>query len=104
MQWLGITWDEGPYFQSQFIGEHVAAAADLLASGHAYKCFCSKEELERKRQRAMATKGDVRYDGICRRLSPAAVAAKEIEGIPYTIRMKVPKGEGSVIFEDIVYG
>ena len=104
LRWLGITWDEGPYFQSQFIGEHLSAAKKLLASGHAYQCFCSKEELESKRQRAMEQKGDVKYDGTCRRLTPEAVAEKESEGIPYTIRMKVPKGEGSVVFEDIVYG
>jgi glutamyl-tRNA synthetase len=104
LRWLGITWDEGPYFQSQFIGEHLSAAKKLLASGHAYQCFCSKEELEGKRQQAMEQKGDVKYDGTCRRLTPEAVAEKESEGIPYTIRMKVPKGEGSVVFEDIVYG
>ena len=104
LKWLGITWDEGPYFQSQFIGEHLAAAEKLLTSGNAFKCFCSKEELEQKRQKAMAQKGDIRYDGTCRRLTPEAVAGKEAEGIPYTIRMKVPKGEGSIIFDDIVYG
>ena len=104
LKWLGITWDEGPYFQSQFIGEHLAAAEKLLTSGNAFKCFCSKEELEQKRRKAMEQKGDIRYDGTCRRLTPEAVAGKEAEGIPYTIRMKVPKGEGSIIFDDIVYG
>ena len=104
LKWLGITWDEGPYFQSQFIGEHLAAAEKLLTSGNAFKCFCSKEELEHKRRKAMEQKGDIRYDGTCRRLTPEAVAGKEAEGIPYTIRMKVPKGEGSIIFDDIVYG
>jgi len=104
LKWLGITWDEGPYFQLQFVGEHLAAAEKLLTSGNAFKCFCSKEELEQKRRKAMEQKGDIRYDGTCRRLTPEAVAGKEAEGIPYTIRMKVPKGEGSVIFDDIVYG
>jgi len=45
LKWLGITWDEGPYFQSRFIKEHLAAARKLLESGHAYKWFCTKEEL-----------------------------------------------------------
>ena len=45
LTWLGITWDEGPYFQSQFIEDHKAAAQKLLESGHAYRCFCTKEEL-----------------------------------------------------------
>jgi glutamyl-tRNA synthetase len=104
LKWLGINWDEGPYFQSQFIREHQAAARKLLESGHAYKCFCKKEELERKRQAALKQKKDVKYDGTCRRLTPDQVAEKEVAGIPFTIRMKVPRGQGSVRFEDTVYG
>jgi glutamyl-tRNA synthetase len=104
LKWLGITWDEGPYFQSQFIHEHLAASLKLLESGHAYKCFCTIEELEHKRQEALKQKKDMKYDGTCRQLTSDEVAEKETAGIPYTIRMKVPKGEGSVCFEDIVYG
>lgn len=104
LKWLGITWDEGPYFQSQFIKEHLEAAQKLLESGHAYKCFCTKEELETKRQAAMEQKSDIKYDGTCRHLTPEVVAEKEAAGIPYTIRMKVSRGKGSVSFEDIVYG
>jgi len=103
MKWLGITWDEGPYFQTQFINEHLAAAKKLLDSGHAYKCFCSKEELEDKRAAALKQKKDVKYDGTCRRLTRIEIAIKEAE-IPYTLRMKVPSEEGSVSFEDVVYG
>ena len=104
LKWLGITWDEGPYFQSQFIHEHLAAARNLLESGHAYKCFCTVEELENKRQAALKQKKDLKYDGACRQLTSDEVTEKETAGVPYTIRMKVPKGEGSVCFEDIVYG
>ena len=104
LKWLGITWDEGPYFQSRFINEHLEAAQKLLESGHAYKCFCTKEELETKRQAAMVQKSDIKYDGTCRHLTPEVVAEKEAAGIPYTIRMKVSRGKGSVSFEDIVYG
>ncbi len=104
LKWLGITWDEGPYFQSQFINEHLAAAHKLLESGHAYKCFCTKEELDRKRQAALKQKKDLKYDGTCRRLTPDQVAEKEAAGISFTIRMKVPRGQGSVRFEDTVYG
>jgi len=104
LKWLGITWDEGPYFQSQFIKEHQAAAKKLLDSGHAYKCFCSKEELENKRAIALKQKKDVKYDGTCRRLTRAEIAMKEDKGLPYTLRMKVPDEEGSVSFEDVVYG
>jgi glutamyl-tRNA synthetase len=104
LKWLGINWDEGPYFQSQFIREHQAAARKLLESGHAYKCFCTKEEIDRKRQAALKQKKDLKYDGTCRRLTPDQVAEKEAAGIPFTIRMKVPQGQGSVRFEDTVYG
>ena len=104
LKWLGVTWDEGPYFQTQFIEEHLAAARKLLESGHVYKCFCTIEELEHKRQEALRRKKDLKYDGTCRQLTPDAVAEKEAAGVPYTLRMKVPKGEGAVCFEDIVYG
>jgi glutamyl-tRNA synthetase len=104
LDWLGITWDEGPYFQTQFINEHLSAAKKLLDSGHAYKCFCSIEELENKRAAALKQKKDVKYDGTCRRLTKDEIAEKEARGIPYTLRMKVPSEEGSVVFDDIVYG
>jgi len=104
LKWLGITWDEGPYFQSHFIKEHQAAAQKLLESGHAYKCFCTKETLDIKREEALKKKGSLHYDGTCRNLTPEEVSAKEAEGIPYTIRLKVPRVEGSVCFKDIVYG
>ncbi|MBW1922163.1 MAG: glutamate--tRNA ligase [Deltaproteobacteria bacterium] len=104
LTWLGITWDEGPYYQSHFIEEHKRAAQKLLESGHAYKCFCTREELERKREEAMGRRTSVLYDGTCRRLSPEEIARKEAQGLPYTIRLKVPRGEGAVRFEDLVYG
>jgi len=104
LKWLGITWDEGPYFQSRFINEHLAAAQKLLESGHAYKCFCTKEELDRRREEARKKKANFQYDGTCRNLTPKEIAEKEAAGIPYTIRFKVPRGEGFVGFEDIVYG
>jgi glutamyl-tRNA synthetase len=104
LKWLGITWDEGPYFQSAFIKEHVTAAEKLLESGHAYKCFCTKEDLDRKREEARRKKSALQYDGTCRNLTPEEIANKEAAGIPYTIRLKVPRGEGFVSFADIVYG
>jgi glutamyl-tRNA synthetase len=104
LKWLGITWDEGPYFQSDFVDEHVAAARKLIASGHAYKCFCTKEELDLKREEARRKKSDLQYDGTCRRLTPEEIDRKEAAGMPYTIRLRVPRGEGSVLFQDMVYG
>jgi glutamyl-tRNA synthetase len=104
LKWMGITWDEGPYFQSRFIQDHLAAAQKLIESGHAYKCFCTKEDLDRKREEARKKKAALQYDGTCRYLSPEEVIEKEATGMPYTIRLKVPRGEGAVRFADIVYG
>ena len=104
LRWLGITWDEGPYFQSRFIKEHVAAARKLVESGHAYKCFCTKEELDRKREDARIKKSALQYNGACRNLTPREIEKKEAAGMPYTIRLKVPRGGGFVSFKDIVYG
>ncbi len=104
LKWLGITWDEGPYFQSQFIKEHVAAAQKLIQVGHAYKCFCTKEELDKKREEARKKKSALQYDGTCRRLTSEEISRKEAAGMPYTIRLRVPRGQGSVLFEDMVYG
>jgi glutamyl-tRNA synthetase len=104
LKWLGITWDEGPYFQSQFIHEHLATAQKLLATGHAYKCFCTKETLDRKRQDAIERKTTFIYDGTCRDLSPESISQKESSGMPYTIRLKVPRKSGAVVFDDVVYG
>jgi len=104
MAWLGLDWDEGPYFQTEFSDDHLKAAEKLLVSGHAYKCFCTKEELDRKREAAMAAKKDVRYDGTCRNLSPEEIARKEAEGMPYVVRFKVPQQKGKVAYEDKVLG
>jgi glutamyl-tRNA synthetase len=104
LKWLGLDWDEGPYFQSDFIDEHRAAAQQLLNSGTAYKCFCTKSALEQKREQARKNKMTYRYDGTCRGLSENQIAKKEAEGNAFTIRFKVPRQEGGVAFEDAVYG
>jgi glutamyl-tRNA synthetase len=104
LNWLGINWDEGPYFQSDHIKEHIETAHNLVSTGHAYKCFCNKEELDAKRQIAVAAKKTYQYDRTCLKLSPAEIATKEKQDIPYVIRFKVPEGEGSVVFDDKVYG
>ena len=104
LEWLGVTWDEGPYFQTAYAAEHVAAAQRLLDEGMAYKCFCTKEELEARREEAAKTKSDYRYNGACRELSRDEIAAKEAAGLPWVLRFKVPRGEGGVSFKDEVYG
>lgn len=104
LEWLGIDYDEGPYFQTEFKAEHEAAAKKLLETGNAYKCFCTKEELDAKREAAKTAKTEYGYDGACRNLSPAEAAAREASGTPYVVRFKIPEGPGSVVFEDKVYG
>jgi glutamyl-tRNA synthetase len=104
LTWLGIDWDEGPYFQTAFADDHRAAAAKLVATGHAYKCFCTKDELDAKRETAMAAKQEVKYDGACRSLTPAQIAEKEAAGIPAVVRFKVPDREGCVGYDDKVLG
>ena len=104
LTWLGLDWDEGPYFQTEFSEDHQRAARQLLDSGHAYKCFCTKEELEKKRAAALAAKQDVRYDGTCRDLTPEQIKEKEELGLPAVVRFKVPQIEGVVAYEDKVLG
>ncbi len=104
MTWLGLDWDEGPYFQTEFSKDHKQAAQQLLDSGNAYKCFCTKDELDKRREAAMAAKKDVRYDGTCRHLNPEQIAEKEAQGLPSVIRFKVPQKEGKVAYDDKVLG
>lgn len=104
LTWLGIAWDEGPHFQSRFTADHLAAAKQLLESGHAYKCFCTRETIEQKRAAAMERKETFLYDGTCRKLDRDGVADKERADVPFTIRLKVPEGGGGVRFDDAVYG
>lgn len=104
LTWLGIDWDEGPYFQSEFSGDHERAAANLLENGHAYKCFCPKEQLDAKREAALAAKQSLGYDGTCRNLTKEEVAEKEQLGLPSVIRFKVPDRQGKLSYIDKVLG
>jgi glutamyl-tRNA synthetase len=104
MRWLGIDWDEGPYYQSERIAQHQETARRLLETGHAYKCFCTREDLEAKREHALKEKIDNKYDGACRNLSPEELKKREERGMPYVVRFKTPRTDGAVVFEDAVYG
>ncbi|OGQ96614.1 MAG: glutamate--tRNA ligase [Deltaproteobacteria bacterium RIFOXYD12_FULL_57_12] len=104
LTWLGVTWDEGPYFQSDHAAEHRAAANRLVAEGHAYKCFCTKEELDAKREVAIAAKTTYMYDRTCCRLTSDEITAREQAGTPYVIRIKIPDRQGALSFTDQVYG
>lgn len=104
LEWLGIDYDEGPYFQTDYESDHIGAARILLEKGAAYKCFCSKEELDAKREAALAAKKPLGYDRTCRNLSPAEIAEKEAAGIPSVIRFKVPERTGNLGYDDKILG
>ncbi|WP_419176530.1 glutamate--tRNA ligase [Desulfosediminicola sp.] len=104
LEWLGIDFDEGPYFQTEFSADHKAAAERLLAEGKAYKCFCTKEELDAKREAALAAKQNLGYDGTCAGLSEEEINAKEAAGIPYVIRFRVPEGDRRIGYDDKILG
>ena len=103
MRWLGLTWDEGPFFQSQRLELYKATAAKILASGEAYPCFCTKEELEQRRKEAAEAGRPLMYDRRCRRIPRAEAEARLAAGEPAAIRFAVPE-EGSTGFEDAVFG
>jgi len=103
MQWLGLNWDEGPYYQTQRVDLYRAAAARLIDSDAAYPCFCTKEELERMRAKAAADKRPPRYEGVCRKLDSAERARRKNAGEPSAVRFAVPES-GSTAFDDAVFG
>jgi glutamyl-tRNA synthetase len=104
LEWLGIDFDEGPYFQTDFEADHIRAARKLLETGAAYKCFCAKEELDAKREAALTAKKQLGYDRTCRNLSADEIAGKEAAGIPFVIRFKVPDRTGTLGYDDKVLG
>ncbi len=109
--WLGLDWQEGPdvgggqapYFQSQRTEIYEGYYQQLLDAGLAYPCFCTPTELEVMRKVQAQAGLPPRYDGRCSRLTPEQVRQKMADGVPYTLRFKVPKGE-EVIFEDGIKG
>src|SRR5262245_61461213 len=103
--WLGLDYDEGPFFQSDFAGKHREAVAQLLATGHAYKDFTPKEERsesEIKQLIADAARQPKQLNPY-RDVKADEVARLEAEGKPYVVRLRVPE-EGKTEFEDAVYG
>src|ERR1700690_3877619 len=103
MQWLGLSWDEGPYYQTQRVDLYRAAAARLLESEAAYYCFCTKQEIERARAKAAAEKRPPRYEGICRKIDRAEALRRKAAGEPAAVRFAVPE-TGSTAFDDAVFG
>ncbi|GAB4143436.1 MAG: glutamate--tRNA ligase [Planctomycetota bacterium] len=112
LRWLGIDWDEGPdvggehgpYFQMQRLHLYREAAQSLLASGHAYRCYCTPEEVERGRAAMRAEKkGFYGYDGRCRDLDPDQRAARERDGRKPSLRFRMPESRELVV-RDLIRG
>ena len=97
LSWLGLDCDEGPFYQSERFDNYRAAVDQLLESGHAYRCYCSKERIERLREEAMAKGEKPRYDGHCRDIEQPP------EGVEPVIRFRNPD-DGVVVFDDHVRG
>ncbi|MGN1361316.1 MAG: glutamate--tRNA ligase [Eggerthellaceae bacterium] len=113
MRWLGLDWDEGPevggpfgpYTQMERTETYAAALEQLKASGNAYPCFCTKEEIDAKRAKAQDEEGGYSgYDGTCRNIDPEQAAARIAAGEPHVWRLAVPKDHGPIEFDDAVYG
>jgi glutamyl-tRNA synthetase len=98
LRWLGLDWDEGPFFQSERGDLYRAAAERLLASGFAYRCYCTPDELEAERQAAQAAGRKPTYDRRCRdRGGPPSPQAR------FTIRFKTPL-DGETVVADAIRG
>jgi glutamyl-tRNA synthetase len=99
LDWLGLSPDALPVYQTQNEARHVEVALELLAQGKAYKCYCTPEELTAMREQAVAEKRAPRYDGRWRDHDPSEAPA----GVKPAIRLKAPR-EGEVVLNDLVQG
>jgi nondiscriminating glutamyl-tRNA synthetase len=110
LKWLGLDWDEGPdiggpygpYRQSERHALYREVTDALIERGMAYPCFCTENELELKRENAVAAGRQPQYDGTCARLTTDQVEAKRAAGIPAAVRYRV--GDGVVRFHDAIRG
>jgi glutamyl-tRNA synthetase len=97
MKWLQLDYDEGPFFQTERYDLYKKVIDQLVESGHAYRCYCSKERLDEMRETARREKRKPRYDGTCRERT------EPVPGVEPVLRFKTPL-EGSVVIDDLVKG
>jgi glutamyl-tRNA synthetase len=102
LQWLGLDWDEDVVHQGANLDRHRADVQRLLASGHAYRCFCTPTQLDEMRREAESRRDAFKYDRRCYRLSPAEVERRVAAGDPHVVRFLMPEGETS--WDDLVHG
>jgi glutamyl-tRNA synthetase len=98
MNWLGLDYDEGPFYQTQRFDRYREVLRQLLREGKAYYCYCTKEELEALRTEQMARKEKPRYDGRYRDYQ-----GPPREGVEPVVRFKNPQ-DGEVVVEDLIRG
>ncbi len=98
MNWLNLNWDEGPYYQTKRFDRYNQVIDQMLAAGTAYRCYCSKERLDKLREDQMAKGEKPRYDGCCRHGDHNHTPDE-----PHVVRFLNPQ-EGSVIFDDKIRG
>jgi glutamyl-tRNA synthetase len=103
MRWIGLDWDEGPFFQSQRMELYRATAKRLVESGHAYYCFCSKELIEQRRAVAQTEGRAAKDDDPCRRIPRDEAARRGAGSEPAAVRFSVPES-GATRFDDAVFG
>jgi len=99
LDWLGLERDAPPMFQSTRAARHAEVARQMLAAGHAYRCYCTPDELKAMREQAVAAGRPPRYDGRWRDRDPAEAPP----GTPPAIRLKAPR-EGETVLDDLVQG
>jgi glutamyl-tRNA synthetase len=97
MEWAGLEFDEGPYFQTKRFERYQEVIEELLAEGKAYRCYCSKEELEQMRSQQIARGEKPRYDGRWRERTDS------LAGVAPVVRFKNPL-VGEVVVDDVVHG
>ncbi len=103
LSWLGLEWQEGPFFQSERQAIYQEYYEQLVQSRRVYPCFCTEEELAITRKVQMAAHQPPRYPGTCRRLSQAEIELRQSRGMPSTLRFEVSDGQ-TIGFEDVIKG
>lgn len=102
LEWLGVVWDEGPYHQADTLPRHREDAESLRRAGHAYRCFCSAEEIAGRRAEARNRGEPFVYDRRCRGIAPDDSDHRAAAGEPFALRFRVP--DGVTGWDDLVHG
>jgi glutamyl-tRNA synthetase len=103
LTWLGLNWDEGPFFQTQRLDFYRQAIQTLLDKGFAYRCYCTPQELEQMREEQRARNQAPRYDNRHRNLTPEQEAAFAAEGRKPVIRFKI-EDDREIVWNDLIRG